>query len=159
MKEFNNKEIYMEDGKRVLEINILPEKNCNFDCIFCPIGRSHNHTDKSKAMENMDECIEKLGEKIEETKPDLVFINSMGEAFVNDKLQEVIDAIHHKKLPVRLLSNGYLYGDEKFAAVAMSCEEVIGELKVTREEDFQRMQRPVEGYTVANHVKYMSEGC
>ncbi len=31
MHGFNYKDIYMEDGKRVLEVNILPEKYCNFD--------------------------------------------------------------------------------------------------------------------------------
>ena len=45
MGVFSYKEIYIEDGKRVLEVNILPEKHCNFDCIFCPIGRSYNKVD------------------------------------------------------------------------------------------------------------------
>ena len=36
---FSYKDIYVEDGKKVLEMNILPEKYCNFDCVFCPIGR------------------------------------------------------------------------------------------------------------------------
>lgn len=29
---FSYKDIYLEAGKRVLEVNILPEKYCNFDC-------------------------------------------------------------------------------------------------------------------------------
>ena len=45
MGGFSYKDIYIEDGKRVLEVNILPEKHCNFDCIFCPIGRSQNKVD------------------------------------------------------------------------------------------------------------------
>ena len=45
MSNFNYKDVYIEDGKRVLEVNILPEKYCNFDCIFCPIGRSKNKVD------------------------------------------------------------------------------------------------------------------
>ena len=46
MDNFTYKEVYIEDGKRVLEINVLPEKYCNFDCIFCPIGRSKNKIEK-----------------------------------------------------------------------------------------------------------------
>lgn len=34
MSVFTYKDIYIEDGKRVMEVNILPEKHCNFDCIF-----------------------------------------------------------------------------------------------------------------------------
>ncbi|MPM49406.1 hypothetical protein SDC9_96135 [bioreactor metagenome] len=40
MNNFTYKDVYIEDEKRVLEINILPEKCCNFDCIFCLIGRA-----------------------------------------------------------------------------------------------------------------------
>ena len=40
MEQFTYKPIYKEEGRRILELNILPEKYCNFDCVFCPIGRS-----------------------------------------------------------------------------------------------------------------------
>ena len=32
MELFTYKELYEEDGKRILEVNVLPEKYCNFDC-------------------------------------------------------------------------------------------------------------------------------
>ena len=32
------------------------------------------------------------------------------------------------------------------------CEEVIGEIKVISNEDFQKIQRPIEGYTFENHI-------
>ena len=51
MNNFSYKEVYIEDGKRVLEVNILPEKYCNFDCIFCPIGRSKNKIDTQKSFD------------------------------------------------------------------------------------------------------------
>ena len=31
MDGFSYKDIYIEDGRKVLEINILPEKHCNFE--------------------------------------------------------------------------------------------------------------------------------
>jgi wyosine [tRNA(Phe)-imidazoG37] synthetase (radical SAM superfamily) len=49
MGDFSYKDIYIEDERRVLEVNILPEKYCNFDCIFCPIGRSQNKVDTQKS--------------------------------------------------------------------------------------------------------------
>ena len=54
INKFTYKDIYIEEGKRILEINILPTKHCNFDCIFCPIGRSENKVDDQKAFENVD---------------------------------------------------------------------------------------------------------
>ena len=45
MELFTYKDIYDEAGKRILEVNILPEKYCTFDCVFCPIGRSPHKVD------------------------------------------------------------------------------------------------------------------
>ena len=35
------------------------------------------------------------------------------------------------------------------------CEEVIGEIKVISDEDFQKIQRPIEGYTFEDHILNM----
>ncbi|MFT9498136.1 MAG: radical SAM protein, partial [Anaerosolibacter sp.] len=35
------------------------------------------------------------------------------------------------------------------------CDEVVGEIKVITEEDFQKVQRPIEGYTLAEYILNM----
>lgn len=155
MSNFSYKDIYMEDGKKVLEINILPEKHCNFDCIFCPIGRTKNKVDTQKSFDEMDNSLIELQNKIDYTKPDLVFINSKGEALVNDKIDDVIELIKNNNLPVRLLSNGYLLDKDEYINIANKCDEVIGEIKVITEDDFQKVQRPIEGYTLKEYISNM----
>jgi wyosine [tRNA(Phe)-imidazoG37] synthetase (radical SAM superfamily) len=155
MGGFSYKDIYIEDGKRVLEVNILPEKYCNFDCIFCPIGRSQNKVDTQKSFNEQDSSLKELESMIENTKAELIFINSKGEAFVNDKIGDIIDLIKDKGLPVRLLSNGYLLGRDEYIKIANKCDEVIGELKVISEEHFQKIQRPINGYTMKEHISNM----
>lgn len=155
MNGFTYKDIYIEDGKKILEVNILPEKHCNFDCVFCPIGRTKNKVDTQKSFNEVEESLMELGNRIKNTNADLVFINSKGEAFVNDKIGEIIDFIKDKGVPVRLLSNGYLLGREEYVEIANKCEEVIGEIKVITEEDFQRIQRPIEGYTLDKYISNM----
>ena len=108
MGGFSYKDIYIEDGRRVLEMNILPEKYCNFDCIFCPIGRSQNKVDTQKSFDKIDSSLIELESMIENTKAELIFINSKGEALVNEKIVDVINIIKGKGLPVKLLSNGYI---------------------------------------------------
>ena len=155
MSGFSYKDIYIEDGKRVLEVNILPEKNCNFDCIFCPIGRSKYKVDTQKSFNEMGTSLIELGLKIEDTKAELVFINSKGEAFINDKISEIIDFIKQKGAAVRLLTNGYLLGKDEYKEIANKCDEVLGEIKVITEEDFQKAQRPIQGYTLSNYISNM----
>jgi wyosine [tRNA(Phe)-imidazoG37] synthetase (radical SAM superfamily) len=155
MGDFSYKDIYIEEGKRVLEVNILPEKHCNFDCIFCPIGRSQNKVDTQKSFDEIDSSLRELESMIENTKAELIFINSKGEALVNDKIDYIIDLIKDKGLTVRLLSNGYLLGRDEYKEIANKCDEVIGEIKTITEEDFQKIQRPIEGYTLEEYISNM----
>lgn len=155
MDGFTYKDIYIEDGKRVLEINILPEKHCNFDCIFCPIGRSKYKIDSQKSFGKMDKSLIELENMIENTKAELIFINSKGEALVNDKINDVINIIKAKGLYIRLLTNGYLLGRDEYIKIANQCDEVLGEIKTITEEDFQKIQRPIEGYTLEEYISNM----
>lgn len=155
MSILSYKDVYIEDGKRVLEINILPSKYCNFDCIFCPIGRSENKIDTQVSFENANDLIKELDCVIEKTNPDLIFINSKGEALINDKINEIIDFVKQKKLQVRLFSNGYLLSRDEYIHIANKCDEVVGEIKVTTEEDFQKAQRPIKNYTLNEYIENM----
>ena len=155
INKFTYKDIYIEEGKRILEINILPTKHCNFDCIFCPIGRSKYKVDTQKSFNEMGTSLIELGLKIEDTKAELVFINSKGEAFINDKISEIIDFIKQKGAAVRLLTNGYLLGKDEYKEIANKCDEVLGEIKVITEEDFQKAQRPIDGYTLKEYISNM----
>lgn len=155
MSGFSYKDIYIEDGRRVLEVNILPEKHCNFDCIFCPIGRSYNKVDTQQSFDEMDNSLNELESMIKNYKAELVYINSKGEALVNNKISDIIDLIKSKGVPVRLLSNGYLLGRDEYIQIANKCDEVIGEIKAISEEDFQKVQRPIEGYTLEEYISNM----
>ena len=155
MNNFTYKEAYIEEGRRVLEVNILPEKYCNFDCIFCPIGRSKNKVDNQRSFGEIDNELIELENKIESTKAELIFINSKGEALVNDKINDVIDFIKGKVLPIRLLSNGYLLGRDEYIKIANKCDEVIGEIKVITEDHFKKVQTPIEGYTLDKYISNM----
>lgn len=153
---FSYKDIYVEDKRKVLEVNILPEKYCNFDCVFCPIGRSRNKTDVQESFNGTDSSLVELESKINALNPDLIFINSKGEALLNDRIDDIIDFIKTKGKRVRLFSNGYLLGKDKYMCIANRCDEVVGEIKVLSEEDFQKLQRPIEGYTLAEYISNMA---
>lgn len=156
MSEFSYKEIYMEEERRVLEVNILPEKYCNFDCIFCPVGRSPHKIDTQKSFAGIDSALRELAQMIEDTQAELIFINSKGEALIHDQISDIVNFIKGKGLPVRLLSNGYLLGREEYRQIANQCDEIVGEIKVITEEDFQKVQRPINGYTIAEYVANMA---
>ena len=153
---FSYKDLYIEDGRKVLEVNILPEKYCNFDCVFCPIGRSQHKTDVQRSFPGTDNSIVELENNINALNPDLIFINSKGEALLNDRIDDIIDLIKANGKAVRLFTNGYLLGRSEYMKIANRCDEVVGEIKVLSEEDFQRLQRPIKGYTLAEYISNMA---
>ena len=136
MEKFIYKEPYLEEGKTILEVNLFPGKYCNFNCIFCPVSRKlvHVQTQESVDLGNLDFAIQDLRQRIQRIMPEMVFLNSLGESVLLKGVEQVIDAVHREQVPIRLLSNGYLYGTPAYAALAGRCEEVIGELKMGREE-------------------------
>ncbi len=155
MSVFSYKDIYLEDGLKVLEVNILPEKYCNFDCIFCPIGKSNNKVDTPQTFDEMEASLIEFESILGNNNVDLVFINSKGEAFVNDQIENVITIVKDKNLPIKLLSNGYLLGKAEYVKYANMCDEIIGEIKVISDEQFQKAQRPIDGYTMEEHISNM----
>lgn len=157
MNYFTYKDIYNENGQRVLEVNILPEKACTFDCIFCPIGRGENKSENFLDFGEIQDSLKELDEKICNTKPDIVFINSKGEALLNKDILEVVKIIKSHNVKAKLLSNGYLLGKSPYMEIANMFDEVIGEMKVSSNEQFIKAQRPVEGYTLAEYIDNMAK--
>ncbi len=155
MNYFTYKDIYIEDNKKILEINILPEKICNFDCIFCPIGRNIK-INKQRKFEGLDSSLEVLDKKIQDANPNVIFINSKGEALLNKDITKIINFIKMKNCKVKLLSNGYLLGKEEYTKIANLCDEVIGEIKTINEDDFQKVQRPYKDYTLNEYINNMA---
>lgn len=122
---------------------------------FVLLEDQKNKVDTLQSFDEMDSSLNELGRIIENTKAELVFINSKGEALLNDRIGDIVDIIKGKGLSVRLLSNGYLLGRDEHIKIANKCDEVVGEIKVIKEEDFQKVQRPIEGYTLKEYISNM----
>lgn len=156
MNNFDYKDVYMDNGQRVLEINILPEKKCNFDCVCCPLGRK-TKVDTIQSFAEIEKPLSELSGVLENNKDkiDLVFINSKGEALLHDKIISIINLVKSKGLAVRLLSNGYLLGKDKYMIIANMCDEIVVTLSVISEEGFQKIHRPINGYTFNEYISNM----
>ena len=157
MNYLNNKEIYLEDDRKVLEVDILSEKYCNFDCVFCPFEQTDNKIDEPKSFENTTEALARFRELLDAEQPDLVYLSSKGEALFNESAGPIIDLIKSRGVQVRLLSNGYLLGKEQYLKVASKCDEVIGEIAAVTEADFHKLQRPLSFYSLEEYVTNMIE--
>lgn len=131
-----------EDGRKVLAVDIQPEKACIFDCVVCTRGRT-KYQGEWHDFGPIEKSLQSLREKIAEDHPDLVELYGQGDILTNVHLGEIIDCIHQQGLPVRLITNCYLLGIPGHMEVASKCEEVVGAFGIIDEEAFQKYHRPL----------------
>ncbi len=157
MKPFSIGKIYFNEiNERVIDINPLPGKYCTFDCIFCPLGPTKFKTDIPHNFHETGAFLKTLDNFLKQETIDVVFINPDGELLVQERILEVVSLIKKHNIKVKIISNGYLFNRSEYQIILNNCDEVIGEVAVTREKDFQKIHRPLQGYTLKDHVFNMA---
>lgn len=157
MNGFEIGKVYIEHERKLVQIRPLPGKYCSFDCVFCPLEKNVIKTDQGMVFPEMKEFLARVSEFLATNSVDMVFVNPCGEALVNSELGELIKVIKEKGVAVRLLSNGYIINYAEFKDLLGACDEIISELAVVNEADFQKLQRPIKGFTLDKYVGNMAD--
>lgn len=158
MKPFSISEIYVnKDNLKSIDINPLPQKYCSFDCVFCELGRTDVITEDIFSFKENIEFINRLNKFVIDNNIEYVFINPNGEALANKELLNIIKLLKEKNIKIKLLGNGYIFSNLKYREILDNCDEVIGELCVTENEDFKIFLRPIKGYTIEEYIKNLKE--
>lgn len=132
----------VEDGRKILYVDVLPEKSCIYNCPIC--FRKKVHMGPTCDFGPVEDSLKALSEQIDMDQPDLVYLFGQGDPITNDKIDLLIEEVHKHNLPARIIVNGAML-DEKFhMREANLCDEVVGCLAFIREEDFQKMHRPIK---------------
>lgn len=131
-----------DDGRKVLGVDISPEKACIFNCIVCNRGNT-KYQGEWHDFGPIEESFQGLREKITVVKPDLVEIYGQGDILTNVHLKDIIHCVHEQGIPVRLVTNCYLLGIGEHMRVASLCEEVVGAFGIVNEEKFKKYHRPL----------------
>lgn len=131
-----------DDGRKVLGVDIQPEKACIFDCIVCNRGRT-KYQGEWHDFGDITESLPDLRRKIGEDAPDLVEIYGQGDILTNIHLKNIMDCVHALGVPVRLVTNCYLLGIGEHMKVASLAEEVVGAFGIVDDEAFRIYHRPL----------------
>ena len=158
MEAFSISDVYVDiEGDKVIDINPLPKNCCNFDCVFCPFGKTDLKTEIRHHFPGTKDFIKKLDEFLMKNKVDKVFINPEGEALYNTELPIIIELIKSYGANIKILSNGYIFSNAEYFNILKDLDEVIGELVVVNQKDFRKLQRPINGYTIEKYINSMAD--
>ncbi|HLD82989.1 MAG TPA: radical SAM protein, partial [Candidatus Omnitrophota bacterium] len=134
-----------------LGITLTPYKICNFNCVYCQLGKTINTTSERREYIPIQEIINELKpwftNNPEEAKNlNYITLSGSGEPTLNIKIGQLIAEI--KKItptPVAVITNASLL-NEALVREALSCADlIIPSLDAASPEIFIKVDRPKEG--------------
>lgn len=130
-----------------LGIDLLADKTCSFDCVFCEVGRTKDLTLDRKEYVQPGIILGELSSWAEEGgQADHITLAGTGEPTLNTGFGDVIRGIRDiSKTPVALLSNGSLFFLEEVRKDAAQADIVKLSLGAWNQESMDRLNRPYVG--------------
>ncbi len=139
-----------------LGIDPVPTKTCNFNCVFCQLGRTEHLTKERGEFFQAEEIVEQveaaLASRPKSTVDWVTFIAS-GETCLHSRLGWMIDEVRKlTSLPLAVVTNGsLLYRPEVRHALA-AADAVLPRLDAGTSALYRRINRPHPGFTFEHHV-------
>ncbi len=127
-----------------LGIDLLPEKVCTFDCVYCECGRTVVKTDEIKEWVPADEVIKEVKEYLEgNSSIDFITITGSGEPALHSKIGYIIDEIKKiTSIPVAVLTNGSLLWKKDVRDSLKKADVILPSLNAISEKSFRAVNRP-----------------
>lgn len=133
-----------------LGVDIVPYKNCSYDCTYCQLGRTTNQTIKRKSFVSVDSVIKDIKEVLNENSDvDYITFSGSGEPTLNQDVGEMIRRVKSlTQIPVAVLTNGSLLWDKKVREDLSEANLVVPSVDAVSEEVFCKVNRPIEGLKI-----------
>ena len=129
---------------RSLGISPIPQKTCNYSCIYCQLGRTNRMTNKRQEFFPLKDILAEFELYLkDQDKFDVVSIVGEGEPTLYSRLGELIQGIQARcSKPVAVITNGALLCDESVRADLMHADIVLPSLDSCNEAVWHRVDRP-----------------
>jgi len=128
-----------------LGIDPLPSKTCNYQCIYCQLGKTTNFTNIRKNFFPKEEIISEMERAIElhENSIDYITFVGSGEPTLYKDLKElIIKAKEFSKEPIAVITNGSLLNKKEVQDALMLSDLVLPSLDAGDKQLFIRINRP-----------------
>ena len=142
---------------RSLGIDPIPMKTCNWNCVYCQLGRSTPLVNDRRDYVSIDEIIEELGTVLEQHKPgdiDWVSIVGSGESLLHSHIGDLVTRIKATTdLPVAIFTNGSLLSIPDVRAAILSADAVMPSIDAGSPEMFKKVDRPHPGIPFEAYIE------
>lgn len=129
---------------RSLGINIMPQKICNLDCLYCEVGPTIKPSWDRDFFTSWLDIKDEFLEKIQAIEFDVISITGFGEPTLNLHLPDIAAQIKkHSNKPLVLLTNSLLLSDAQLRSELLDFSIICPSLDSALLDSFKRLDRPV----------------
>ncbi|WP_027720466.1 radical SAM protein [Maridesulfovibrio zosterae] len=134
---------------RSLGLDLLGERICSMDCVYCEVGKTDNLTGERKPYVTAAELLQELtkwkGEKHQ--KPDIITLGGLGEPTLNSEMPDIIRGV--KKLfpsmNIAVLTNATTMTDPEVRRELLEADVVLPSMDSLITSEFRAINRPCKG--------------
>ena len=128
-------------------------KTCNFDCVYCQLGKTANLQTQRQEFVTLSRLIDDLN-AVKGVTADYVTFSGMGEPTLAANLGAAIAmAKFILGLPVSVLTNASLINQEDVRRELALADVIVAKLDAAEETLFQKINRPAEGVSLAKIIQ------
>lgn len=140
---------------RSLGVDLIPRKTCTFDCLFCQVGLTSDHTCERREYAPVAEIIAELDAwRKSDGAADFITLSGSGEPTLHTRFGEIISHVKkHMGIPMLLLTNGTLLHIPEVREAAANADIVKASLSAWDEDSFKTVNRPTQGITFEKLVE------
>lgn len=139
-------------------ISLTLHKTCNFDCIYCQLGRVKDKAFERKEYVKASEILSEFKSWLENNpaeakKLSYITLSGAGEPTLNIKIDQIIKEI--KKLtsvPVAVITNASLLNHQEVRLALKDADLIVPSLDAVSYEVFKNINQPVEGIKLEDIV-------
>ncbi len=143
---------------RSLGIDLLPEKTCSYNCVYCECGATTNLTIQRKEFFPTRDVIAELDDVLKKEPPlDYITFAGSGEPTLSLSIGPVLSFVkdRYPQYRVAVLTNGSLLSVPEVRDDLLVADLVIPTLTTTSQDTFVRIHRPLKNLSVSEILSGM----
>lgn len=146
-----------------LGITLTPYKICNFNCVYCQLGRTRGTTSERKEYIPIQEIISELklwlqNNTAEATSLNYITISGSGEPTLNIKIDQLIAEVKKITLiPLAIITNASLFNMPLVRKAVLEADLIAPSLDAVSPDIFERLNRPIEAIKIEDIINGLIE--
>jgi wyosine [tRNA(Phe)-imidazoG37] synthetase (radical SAM superfamily) len=138
-----------------LGVDPIPRKYCNFDCIYCQLGKTEERASERKSFFDPEEIVADVLQALAGPKPvDVITFSGSGEPTLSRDLGRMIRQVKRAShVPIAVITNSSLLWRDDVREEIMPADLVLPSLDAVSEEVFRLLNRPHPSISVHDVIR------